>query len=612
MIPAATDLPNNPFLAPKDGRCIINTLPSELLSHIFTLGWTPERDQEDEEEDFEDVDEGASDELSYSSGSSVSGDEDDDHDGSRHGSRHGSEDKSRKLPFNVLVSHVCQRWRDVALSNSLLWNHISFVGSPPYERALTYLARAASAPLALTVDRTADDENEEFSESDYNVDEDEGPKDNDPDLSIITGIMDVILPHIDHTQALQIMVSFYPQMHRAMEMMGACAAAPMLEVLQLYHYEDTDEHERFKWQELRDQPFVLFHGNIPRLTHVALWGVHVNWSKEGSPYLKGLIDIELAYHARDVRPSFYDFARIIRTSPDMRAMTLCLSAPAGSPSEWPSGLPLSEGDVDVDGKPFVLSKLSELVLAYIEPSHLLPLLSRFSFPALTSLALDLEDDEYSDVLTYLASPRSLPLPQPPQAPLALRGPGVAGSPAAQRARSLLSNLTSLKIASLPCADALVAEAYRQLENVTALNLNMLYLGDGWFDLLYPQGPPGTHVVVATGEVLLPRLETLTCTGIDGRRMCELVQMRALAGRPVRRVLMNQDDDVTEEDEEWLGEHLDKFEYFEGSDEEEDMLPVDDVEPFDTDDDDGWEDADDDFDDDDDDFDDGPGIVILPL
>ncbi|RDX53337.1 hypothetical protein OH76DRAFT_1399232 [Lentinus brumalis] len=619
MVPVVPNLlPNNPFLAPKDGRCLINELPSELLSHIFTLGWTPERDQEDEEDDFDDVDEGASDELSYSSGSSDSGSDDEgdgeDHDGS-HSHHADDEDRSRKLPFNVLVSHVCQRWRDVALSNSLLWNHISFVGPPPYERALTYLARAASAPLALTVDRTAEQEDEEFSDSGHDVDEDDGPKDNDPDLSIITGIMDVIIPHIEHTQALQIMVSFYPQMHRALEMMGACHGAPILEVLQLYHYEDTDEHETFKWQDLREQPFVLFHGNLPRLTHVALWGVHVDWSPQGSPYLTGLTDIELAYHARDVRPSIYDFARILRTSPDLRTLTLCLSSPAGNPSEWPSGLPLSADDMDIDGTPLVLPKLSELVLAYLEPSYLLALLPRLAFPALTSLALDLEDEDYSDILTYLASPRSLP--QPPQPPLALRGPGVAGSPAAQRARSLLSNLTSLKIASLPCADPLVADAYRQLEKVVALNLNMLFLGDGWFDLLYPKDPAApalANELLGAGELLLPRLETLTCTGVDGARMRELVSLRAAHGKPVKKVLMNQDDDVSEEDEQWLGEHLEKFEYFEGSDEEEDVLPVDDFDGFDTDED-GWEDAEDDDDiddDDDDDFDDAPGIVILPL
>ncbi|KAI0754960.1 hypothetical protein C8Q80DRAFT_1334590 [Daedaleopsis nitida] len=591
----APELTNNPFLAPNDGRCIINQLPSELLSHIFTLGWAPERDEEDEEEDFEDLDEGASDQGSCSSSSSAS--EDDD------------EAKSRKLPFNVLVSHICERWRAVALSNPLLWNHVSFVGPPPYDRALIYLARAGTAPLALTIDRTvSDDDEEDWSESDYNVNEDEDSgRDNDPDLTIITGIMNTVVPHINHTKALQIMVSFYPHIHRALEILGACPGAPMLEVLQLYHYEDTDEHLSFKMPELRTQSFKLFGGDIPKLTEVALWGVHVDWSKEGSPYLTGLTDLELAYHARDVRPSFQDFARILRASPGLRTLTLCLSCPAGTPADWPDGLP-ADGAPDLDGHgdanangaptapdmdptaPLVLPALKELLLAYLEPAYLLSLLPRLSLPALSSLALDLEDDDYSD-----------------------------------RARSLLANLQALKLASLPCADALVADAYRQLENVVALNLNMLYLGDAWFDLLLSAPDRADR-----GETLLPRLTELTTTGVDGARMRELVEARAGAGVPLRKLLMNEDDAVDEEDEAWLAAHLERFELFEGSDEEEVDLGSADGDPWTDEDEDGdgdgdenedgdedgdedeeeWEDADDD--DDDESLDGGLDIVIVPL
>ena len=126
-----------------------------------------------------------------------------------------------------------------------MWNHISFVGPPPFERALTYLERAGTAPLAITVDRTFDDDEDEdededsWSESDYP--QDHGPdrdreskvKDNDPDLSIMTEIMDLITPRIEHIEALQIMVSLYPPMHRALEILGTLPGAPMLEVLQL-------------------------------------------------------------------------------------------------------------------------------------------------------------------------------------------------------------------------------------------------------------------------------------------------------------------------------------------------------------------------------------------
>ena len=94
--------------------------------------------------------------------------------------------------------------------------------------------------------------------------------------------------------------------------------------------------------------------------------------------------------------------------------------------DWPDGLPTSDipdfsGDADSAGSaptfdasaPLVLPALKELLLAYLEPAYLLSLLPRLSLPALSSLALDLEDDDYSDVLRYLASPRSLPAPPAP-------------------------------------------------------------------------------------------------------------------------------------------------------------------------------------------------------
>ena len=578
----------------------MNELPSELLSHIFTLGWASERDQHSDEDNFEDVDEGESDNGTISTASSLSGD------GRSSTQSTVDEDRrARKQPFNVLVSHVCPRWRAVALDSSLLWTHIRFEGPPPWERASIYLSRADTAPLSVSIDRTLDEE-DDGSQFGYDSEDEDEPKDNDPDLTIITDIMDIVVEHINHIQALEIMVSFYLHMHHALVKLGATPGAPLLEVLQFYHYEDTDEHESFKLQDLRDQPFVLFSGNAPRLTHVALWGVHLNWSKQGAPFLTGLVDFELAYHARDVRPSFRDFVRILRASPNLQTLTLSLSGPAGPSGEWSSVNLFSDDDNNDDDSamlvdssaPLGLSRLQNLVLAYLEPAYLLALLPRVSLPSLTELVLDLEDADFSDLLAYLASPRSLPQPPPP--PLSLRGPGVAGSPGA-RPRSLLANLAALRVASLPCAhEGVVLDAYKQLDKLVALNLNVFYTSEHWFTLLVPSPSPSTSANTNQNELYLPRLEVLTITGVEGARVRELVEARAARGAPLREVRMNQDDDVEEEDEAWLRKHLERFETFEGSDEEE--VEIDGFE----DEDDGWEDADDD----EDDFD--GGHVVLPF
>ena len=246
--------------------------------------------------------------------------------------------------------------------------------------------------------------------------------------------------------------------------------------------------------------------------------------------------------------------------------------------------------------PLTLRRLHELMLAYLEPSVVMSLLPRLRLPALTSLTLDLEDDDYSEVLAYLASTRSLP-PPPDAGPLLLRGPGVAGG---VQPRSLLSNLTALKVSDLQCQDGLVLDAYRQLTRLSALNLNMLYLAEPWLELLFPQDAgtasvEGTAGVNMTTELLLPRLEHLTTTGVGGDRIRELVEAREARGAPLKMVQMNEDVEIDHEDELWLVEHLERFEFFEGSDDEELEL-ADEMDDFDDGfgtDEEGWEDEDDD-------------------
>ena len=102
------------------------------------------------------------------------------------------------------------------------------------------------------------------------------------------------------------------------------------------------------------------------------------------------------------------------------------------------------------------------------------------------------------------------------------------------------------------------------------------------------------------------------------------------GRGVRGLLLDRGSGgaVEDEDEVWLAQHLDRFEFFEGSDEEEVETEIDeddedddfheieeeeeDVGMFGSDgeEEDGWEDAEDDGDDDW--FDDGPAIVFIPF
>ncbi|EED86079.1 predicted protein [Postia placenta Mad-698-R] len=288
---------------------------------------------------------------------------------------------------------------------------------------------------------------EDEDEYDDDDEDDEGPL-FEQELRIHSEELDemlgLVLPHVPHWRAIDISVSEYSVMHNALILMSQCPAAPMLEVLQLYHYEDPDEEsETFSPAVFKEQKFVLFCGNAPKLQHVALWGVHLNWAE--SRFLSGLIDLELAYHPKDVRPSFNDFSRILRKSPGIDTLTLCQSGPAGGPVDWLTSI--MEQPPDAKGKAsstvpsepiasITLDSLKSFVIAYVEAEYATALAERLAMPNVTSLAIDFDEDaDFNGFLTTITRP----------------------SPATDK--SLLGGLEALKLSGIPCTDtALIADA----------------------------------------------------------------------------------------------------------------------------------------------------------
>lgn len=515
----------NPYFPPSDGRCLVNQLlPPELLAHIFLLG-TAQYDPLEDEDEYDD-------------------DDDEDDEGPL---------------FEVLVSHVCRLWRDIALNTPALWTRIDFDDEiTPYEMSQVYLERSKNAPLDISIDVTKDMALD-GAEQELRIHSEE-----------LDEMLGLVLPHVPHWRAIDISVSEYSVMHNALILMSQCPAAPMLEVLQLYHYEDPDEEsETFSPAVFKEQKFVLFCGNAPKLQHVALWGVHLNWAE--SRFLSGLIDLELAYHPKDVRPSFNDFSRILRKSPGIDTLTLCQSGPAGGPVDWLTSI--MEQPPDAKGKAsstvpsepiasITLDSLKSFVIAYVEAEYATALAERLAMPNVTSLAIDFDEDaDFNGFLTTITRP----------------------SPATDK--SLLGGLEALKLSGIPCTDtALIADAYAAMTNLKSINLNFHFLSEPWHKLLaYGPTTPGSSTKPA---VLLPRLEAMTTTGLDGRQVRHIVERRKDAGLTLKYLYMNEEDELEEEDEKWLKGNVAEFEYFEGSD-EEDVIEID------IDEGDGWEDVEDD-------------------
>lgn len=363
--------------------------------------------------------------------------------------------------------------------------------------------------------------------------------------SELRDFLDVIMPQVDRWKSFQAEVSFFSYMYLILSRLSVAPGAPVLETLQLHHYDCSDEEEEaymtsFHPQVLR-APFVLFGGaELPNLRQVALWGVHVDWDNSLA-LLAGRKELELSNHPQDVRPSYATFKHILETSPDLETLTLMTSGPAETPEGWPSS-----DFIDA-------TSIQHLVVAYLPASYLCSLFDHISLPNLRDMAIDVLDEDYSSFARHMS----------------LAAPG--------RSQSLLAQLENLKIVSLPSDDASAERMLEQLARLRHFNLNCVGEEDNpFFVKLMTPIPTATPAAVTTvsspdaptPKFYCPALKHLTIRGLPPAQVRAFVSARKDAGLPLSRLLVSEDDEVEDEDEKWLKMNVDEFEFFEPSSEDE--------------------------------------------
>ena len=503
----------------------VDSLPNEMLSYIFTLG-----SEEEEEAEY---------------GLAI-------------------RRRPRHLPFKVLVSHICRRWRTVVIETSTLWTHLKFAEGPPFHKSRTWLERSKRCMLDIdlycAIGAANSDESDDLPDASSNDNDDNGndervaPEDRDApsgDLapaktkargflrrelssSSLPIVRDLILPHAWRWRFFDLMADDDQDMYDILSTLSSIPEAAQLQVLRLYQY-DEDDLEHF-WSPHLKQPFAPFCGRAPNLVRLALYGVHVDWA--ACDFLQGLEELELAFHAKDVRPSYDIFARVLRRSPNLHHLTLRESGPAGDPEDWPTDA-------------IKLRSVRHLVLAFVEPSYASALMKRLVFPNLSKLALDFRaagGNNYSSFLVQLAT-----------------SPTTTAAAALKRRRhhhSLCHNLIDLEISGTRCTKSALATFYGALVNLASLNINCHRLPRLFYEYLFPY-------VRETDELqgcYLPKLETLSTTGIDGKEMRHLLRQRIEV--PIKHVLMDSAVDVNVKDEAWIRRKVETFDFFDCSDDED--------------------------------------------
>ncbi|KAG1840586.1 hypothetical protein DFJ58DRAFT_810271 [Suillus subalutaceus] len=525
---------DNPFVPPKGTRC-------PLLSLIFEDG----EDEDDEDEAmavYWNLEVGAKDGVDEDTETAdlkrirATSNDDVDEDGLSEPSMDSDATFELVPPFEVLISHVCHHWRMVALNTPSLWTEINVspLDSPPFERVQILLGRSKSLPIDIRIDCEPPDDEEEEEDSSGSEDSELGQSPRSMTFSDLDNLMSLLVPHISRWGSIEVAVACYKHMFVFLSAVSdpSIAGAPQLEALQLYHHEDAESLTAFAQPDLV-QHFKLFGGVAPRLKSVALWGVHVDWCQEWLSCGSNLLDVELAYHTDDVRPAWKQFAAILCGAPKLETLSLCSSGPLGAPHDWyPEGSSGGYGD-DYTGV-IELHSLTHLVLAFHSPVYVSGLLRRLAFPALKSLTLDLDDGDFTDLALQLAGPVMTAVP--------------VVSKDGEKKRSLLSGLDTLKISGFPCSDRSIELVYAELGNLKSLNLAMTYLPPAFLQLLY-------HPCSLPGQ----------------RDVCHLVQRRKEAGVPLKAVYMEENDEITDQDIQWLKDNVEEFDFFEASDDEYESL-----------------------------------------
>ncbi|KIJ54089.1 hypothetical protein M422DRAFT_64271 [Sphaerobolus stellatus SS14] len=349
-------------------------LPTEMLSYIFELGAEMEIQQEINDEETGKSGNEEKEEKDHETGCACG--ESHTHSPSFRTASDGTdetEDKKPKVPFAVLVSHVCRTFREVATHTPSLWSRIMLNGirTQELDRARTFIARSGSVSLTIIYDEE---------DADYLL-----------HLEEVGHFMDIVAPHISRLKGLTLQLPYFQALHRIMQRLDK--PAPLLETLELCErdYETGfDEFEDFRSMDLRD-PLVIFQGNMPKLKRLVLDGVHVSWT--GCNF-HGLEEIVLGYHTHDVRPTYEEFKAIIDASPDLQLLDLRGSGPTlTDDAALAACFPVIE-----------MEHLESLHLSDISSEYSAPFVSLLRAPHLQSLSLaNLDTNDYSAFLLRLAS-----------------------------------------------------------------------------------------------------------------------------------------------------------------------------------------------------------------
>ena len=257
----------------------------------------------------------------------------------------------------IRLSRVCHQWREIAINQPLLWNHIDFT-TVSSAGVAEILARAKSAPLYL-----------EARISKNNV-----------RFSTFQKEVQARLPSLCHLAVRTESADIHSTLREL------ASPAPILEYLSLFSTTELYRANAYI-------PDTLFDGSAPRLSCIRLDHCGLSWKW---PPLKGLNYLEIVKPAVDSRPNLAVWLDALAEMPELKTLILYEASP-NVPS-FP---------FDIEHRIVTLPSLARFdIVGYLEDCVLA--LAHLDLPALTQLSLQAiclqfpNSNDVQELLPYVA------------------------------------------------------------------------------------------------------------------------------------------------------------------------------------------------------------------
>ncbi|EIW76386.1 hypothetical protein CONPUDRAFT_168938 [Coniophora puteana RWD-64-598 SS2] len=487
-----------PYGLIDDSPCYVARVPVELLSRIFehALPPPPFVEQDDERDDEEVAEQYNAQLLSLDDEPSP------------------SQYHSPSYPSQMLVSHVCKRWRITAIATPSLWTSIRLTlkNLPPFTKAHTWIGRSGSVPLDINVYINDDEEyvpNERGGDSDASGSYDSSESDDSPFMSCesFEDLIAMLVSRASQWRSFVFAASLPEFVQTTINALWSLPPAPHLRHISIRQIDFLLDSPYLR--PIVDSQSSVLGGASQQLKSIELWNVLVDVDRCFTN-CHALTHLTISYYRPGETLTWESVFSVLRSAPALQSLTIRQATPYFEPTE--------ETVV-------TLPALRELDLQETDATAVASVLRHLSFPNITTLHLSVggevsSDSRLMEILSESTSDRA----------------------------SLLSRLQHLALYKFPQGE-LAISVFEQLNSLKSLELShgSASYRDDFAEL------------VRRSDAALPSLQTLILQSPPMK--AELSMIKSLVNRNVGpqlqelRIRGGVGDSLTDTDLRWLKEHL---------------------------------------------------------